>query len=336
MKNKNVFALSIVIALAAYGLAACSPASPKLIAEPQITFEKIDDKTNDLARRPSVDILFVVDDSASMENHQANLANNIDLFVDEFSKLKVIDYHIGVISTSADDSGGLRGYPKYVEASTLDGAAFLKKNIKLGTNGSGTEQMFDPVTRALSPYMIGGINSGFYRQDAYLIVIFISDAEDQSYIYDPNTFMNFVVNLKGSKDKILSYGAIIPSGADTTDCARDQWDEPKRTEDYLGLNINAGRNVVWLCDPQFGSKLVEFSKEIVKTVNKPIILSRVPIVSTIKIMFGTQEIISDPVIGWYFDVKQNAIIFGEKLVIDESQPKGTKLSITFDAANFGK
>lgn len=42
-----------------------------------------------------VDILFVVDDSASMRNHQKNLSRNIHLFVDEIAKVKAIDFHIG-------------------------------------------------------------------------------------------------------------------------------------------------------------------------------------------------------------------------------------------------
>lgn len=47
---------------------------------------------------PMVDILFVIDDSGSMRAHQANLAKNINQFVDGFAKSSLIDFHIGVLS----------------------------------------------------------------------------------------------------------------------------------------------------------------------------------------------------------------------------------------------
>ncbi len=49
-----------------------------------------------------VDILIVIDDSASMRNHQVNLSRNIHRFVDELAKVKAIDFHIGY--TVAHDS----------------------------------------------------------------------------------------------------------------------------------------------------------------------------------------------------------------------------------------
>lgn len=42
-----------------------------------------------------VDILLVIDDSASMRNHQANLSRNIHRFIDEIAKVTAIDFHIG-------------------------------------------------------------------------------------------------------------------------------------------------------------------------------------------------------------------------------------------------
>lgn len=42
-----------------------------------------------------VDILFVIDDSKSMKNHQMNLSRNIHRFVDAIAKNQSIDFHIG-------------------------------------------------------------------------------------------------------------------------------------------------------------------------------------------------------------------------------------------------
>lgn len=328
-----LFSLSTVIFA---GLVySCSPASEKLIARPTVNYEKVDLKNNDVFRRPMVDILFVVDSSQSMDTYQQNVADNMDQFVDEFSKLKLVDYHIGVVTTDVPKDGGqLQGNPTFVEASTPNGLSELKQNLKVGVDGTGTEELFNPVSKALSKRLLTGYNAGFYRQDAYLVIIFVSDAEDQSRM-NGRDLMDELVALKGSKDKILSYGAMIPSGTASYNCYQDTGN-PERVEEFLRLNVNAGKNIVRLCDKDFGVRLVDFSKEIVQTVNKPIILSKVPIIPTIRVKFGTQIIPSNTVTGWYFDPKQNAILFGADLYLDENQPLGAKLDVYFDSVEFGK
>lgn len=51
---------------------------------------------------PLVDILFVIDDSGSMGQKQNILSKNSELFIDQFLKIKSIDYHIGVTSSSVN------------------------------------------------------------------------------------------------------------------------------------------------------------------------------------------------------------------------------------------
>jgi hypothetical protein len=326
-----LFSLSAVVFAGLFY--SCSPASEKLIAKPVVNYEKVDLKNNDVFRRPSVDILFVVDNSGSMGTYQQNVADNMDQFVDEFTKLKLIDYHIGVITTDEADGGQLQGNPSYVEPSTVDGLRKLKTNLKVGTNGSAWEELFGPTSKALSKKLLAGYNSGFYRQDAYLVIIFVSDAEDQSSITGAD-LMNELIALKGTKDKILSYGAMIPTGTETGSCIQDEGD-PRKVEAFLAMNVNTGKNIVRLCDKDFGTRLVDFSKEIVQIVNKPIILSKVPIIPTITVMYGSQVIPSNTVTGWYFDPKQNAILFGEDLYLDDKQPPGSKLDVFFDSVEFG-
>src|SRR3954469_18675110 len=70
---------------------------------------------------PLVDILFVIDNSGSMGSHQANLAQNIGLFIDQIKKNVNLNFHIGVISTDMSDSyqrGKLQGLPKFVSNTT--------------------------------------------------------------------------------------------------------------------------------------------------------------------------------------------------------------------------
>jgi len=48
---------------------------------------------------PNVDILFVVDNSASMKEEQAALAAGFQAFIDEIENASA-DWHIGIITTS--------------------------------------------------------------------------------------------------------------------------------------------------------------------------------------------------------------------------------------------
>ena len=90
-----------IISLLALSISSCSPTSPKLQALPDPEV-KTYNKGSFGIRDPKVDILFVVDDSGSMSNHQTNLSSNIGRFLEAFFGRVSIDYHIGVVSTDMD------------------------------------------------------------------------------------------------------------------------------------------------------------------------------------------------------------------------------------------
>jgi hypothetical protein len=96
-----IFARTILPLLATALVAACSPDSPKLMA-PVVPHQSVEADGGDfkIDFNPKVDILFVVDNSASMRDHQTTLARNIDLFVNEFAKNGIIDFHLGIVSVT--------------------------------------------------------------------------------------------------------------------------------------------------------------------------------------------------------------------------------------------
>lgn len=329
--------LQIALLVAFVGFAGCSPEVPKLIPRPDRSLEKIDGDTSGGLEvfEPSVDILFVVDNSGSMSFHQANLIKNIDKFVGAFTKRTNINYHIGVItssmgyrSRSAECCGKLNGIPAYVDRTTTDGITVLSRNLRAGTDGSTTEMFFDPVVAALSSPMIDNDNAGFLRKEAHLAIVFITDAEDQSSDHNLKETYDFLVNLKGNKAKVLSYGVIVPSSVDN--CPRDQGDAPVKIEEFLNLMPNAGHNEYSLCDPEFGTHVAQIANDLVRYVGNLIFLSRPPVLQSIHVKFGTQEILRDVKRGWSFDSAQNAIVFGDDVVWTE-QATGTKVKVYYEA-----
>lgn len=317
-------------------LAGCSPSVPQREVQPDVTREQVSDEGQEVFD-PSVDILFVVDDSGSMGVHQQNLTANVGRFISAFTSRAAIDYHIGVVTTSMGGQGSigccgrLVGSPAYVQKSTPNIVRALSRNLRVGTNGSTTEESFSPVLAALTPPLVNGVNAGFYRQSAHLAIVFLTDAEDQSSI-DTDDFYDRLVALKGRPEKIISYGVIVPSNV--YDCDRDERDVfPDRIESFLGKVANAGHNEFSLCDPTFGDRVAEIADSLVRYIGNVVYLKRAPVINSIHVRFGTQIIPQDAQTGWAFDATRTAVVFGDDVVWSTQAP-GTKVQITYEAVDF--
>ncbi len=92
----------VLAAIALFAMVACQNDSPPLSGPPRAPISKIERAPVDrpiqgltIDMDPRVDILFVIDNSGSMEKHQQKLSANINRFVDALAKIKAIDFHIG-------------------------------------------------------------------------------------------------------------------------------------------------------------------------------------------------------------------------------------------------
>lgn len=130
--------------------------------------------------RPKGDILFVIDDSCSMEDSQARLAALGGGYIAELA-LRNIDYHIAATTTdgSADKAGRLRAPVVVSEASAAPEDDFADL-ARAGTYGSGTEAGIYTAVTALSAPPAPADLTRFLRDDAWLTVIVLSDEADQS------------------------------------------------------------------------------------------------------------------------------------------------------------
>lgn len=94
--------MRIILTAVVVFLAACQTKNSDLTGAPKpppaaiarTTIEQIGDGL-EIKVDTRVDILFVIDDSKSMKNHQMNLSRNIHRFVDAIAKIQSIDFHIG-------------------------------------------------------------------------------------------------------------------------------------------------------------------------------------------------------------------------------------------------
>jgi len=131
------------------------------------------------------DILFVVDNSCSMSDNQAQMSTGMQGFVDTLDDAG-IQWQAGVTSTDM----GTRGSPlqgRLVSVGTelwsspdiADPAGWLHSAIQLGVNGAGEEQGI-AAAYAAAELRRTTDNAGFFRDDAGLHVVVLSDEQDQS------------------------------------------------------------------------------------------------------------------------------------------------------------
>lgn len=204
-----------------------------------------------------LDLLFLVDDSPSMAEEQANLARNFPRLIEVLDTMPGgrPDLHLGVVSSdlgagNAAFSGpcgsalGQRGLLQVREGCGLDPArgryliseAGGKTNFtgdlgdvfgclaRLGTAGCGFEHQLQAVRLALSGFVTD--NAGFLRPDAHLAVVFITDEDDCSAPGDTTLYASVVAgqdaSLRCSLRGHVCNGAPPPAAVFSTpldDCA---------------------------------------------------------------------------------------------------------------------
>ena len=117
------------------------------------------------------DVLFVVDDSASMAEEQDRLASNFDVFATALAD-SYADFQIGVTTTDPDRLGELSGPILTSETAGLEEA--FTAAVTVGTDGNRDERGFRAALAALEQ------NPDLVRDYSRVHVIFLSDEDDHS------------------------------------------------------------------------------------------------------------------------------------------------------------
>jgi len=182
----------------------------------QAAFEPVVESFVDITMQeaePLVDVLFVVDNSLSMEDEQEKLAANFEAFIQSFF-IAGTQFHIGVITTAREqDDGRLRGDPLFIRPETPNAADAFRNNVRVGINGSGHERGLSATARALSPDLHNGWNQGFRRDIARLVLVYVSDENDHSGGSVGEYLELFQEYKDGQTDKLM-VSALIGLGED--------------------------------------------------------------------------------------------------------------------------
>lgn len=302
-----------------------------------------------------IDILWVVDNSGSMESSQANLASSFQSFITRFQSLNY-DFHMAVTTSDAyraeynnntdllllRDGSSVSGSSgvRVMKNDTPNLSSVFITNITQGINGSGDERAFQSLKNVLSY----SENADFRRNDAFLAIIIVSDEDDFSAttsaflngnynsirLVPVDTYFNFLKDLtqsgltEGSPLNFSVSAITIPDDACLAQLTTDEWPGRSKGIRYLDLVAKSAGVTTSLCG-NFGDALELISDSII-ALTTVFHIEREPIPESIKVIVDGVSIPQDAATGWIYQASDKTIRFPGSFVPGQ----GSAISITYD------
>lgn len=164
------------------------------------------EKTVTLAETLKADILFVVDNSGSMQEEQSNMSARFSLFI---KNLMQINWKVGIITTDVDDAarsysdGQLQEFENgvdFLDSKSIDAEASFSQVIRRRESGSPYEQGIYATYRFLERQI--NSKTPFMRDDASINIVFLTDADETPY---KNATGVTVVQKRNRPDELMKY-----------------------------------------------------------------------------------------------------------------------------------
>ena len=165
-------------------------------------------------------------------------------------------------------------------------------------------------------------NQGFYEKDAYLAVIFLSDADDVTPGLSGEEFYQRLVELKGGDRSKIIIAAALPNLNSTDDDCKTDGRGPLQA--FPALLAKSGALYADLCSGNFGADLAKFGQYLVQRVgSQQIQLPFTPDITTLVVTYGTAEsaeadrvVLSAGNNGYFFDADTNKVLISAELQVE--------------------
>jgi|TARA_R110001583_G_scaffold16234_9_gene66218 hypothetical protein len=250
----------------------------------------------------AVDILFVIDNSGSMGSNQTNIKNNFDTFMNAFSAAGV-SYNMALITT---DSSSFVG-PVISEATADPITEFNDQIDSIGTRGSAYEKglwyAYESTTTGDASI---GSSTGFFRSDARLVVVYVSDEPDHSHqtygsggstTMVPADYSSSLLSLKSSSDLVVAHAIAGDSPSGCTANGGAQFGDG-----YYDVVNDLSGTFMSICATDWSVTMDTLARDSMAIMSFP--LSDHPIEDTISVMID--GILST---DWNYDPSANSISF---------------------------
>ncbi len=268
--------------------------------------------------RTGADVLFVVDNSCSMYEEQTNLADNFQVFVDTLTAADS-DWRLAVITT---DNTGLGRHPSQGEflgpvitRNTADPASeFSSQALGADVDGSATEVGLETAWLSTQPGGDGGAGGDFWRDEATLSVVILSDENEQG-ITPVADYVNGWFALKGGASELVRVHAIV---GDVPQSPCIQAEPARRYVDAVNLT---GGQFVSICATDWAVNLESVALGSI-TERQRFALAEHPVPETIDIHVDGVRVVG----GWAYEGAGNSVVFDP----DEIPPGGALVRIDYE------
>ncbi len=337
------------------------PVTVPLLGEGTLEREQTD--IFDQASEPTVDVLFVIDDSASMEDNVDQLADNFPQFFTA-SGVSNANFHLAVTTTlnvqepCTDISGNcpdddLSGYSSSCTGSDriltsananaddqfqCNARVYDPGNVKPSRTQSSVEGGLRAAYNFLSPPNItdAAINGGFMRDEAKLHVIIVSDEVDSSR-GPTDLYIDFFQNLKGFRNSSLVAVSAIAKEAGET-CGGNDGDTGngryKEVVDAMNGRFQS------ICAQDWSGTMSSLGLDSLG-LQVEFFLTRAATESTLSVCVRngsttaactpqTQVQAAGPT-GYFYDDTNNSIVFNSGSV----PPRGSRIEVNYETFCFG-
>lgn len=175
---------------------------------------------------PPSDIMFVVDQSCSMDDDQDRLAANFSYFIQNLNSYTE-DWQVIV----GNDSGGCNNAGAILRPTTTNYETRFQDAVRKGTDPyiDDPEKLLITADYGVNNTDPGQCNEGFMRDDAMLHVILVSDEREQSNNWKGHT--RSIVDKKGDikRTKISAIAGPLPSGCNGNEAGTGYWEATEYT-----------------------------------------------------------------------------------------------------------
>lgn len=290
-----------------------------------------------------VDILWIVDNSNSMEDEQEAIAEKFQEFITNIEDANA-DFHLGVVSTDLDDpdqNGKLQGEPLFLTPAD-DYVPLFQERIQLGIDGSQNEKGIDAALTALTEPLLSGYNQGFRRPGATLSIIYLSDENDctdrgalNSYsgpeaCYEHSDQLVDVVDLieeykdlQTQSERIVVSAIVGPEVDSGCDGSKPGWRYLSMAEAFGGIQAS-------ICEANFARIMSDLSLE-VTGLRTSFQLSKAAVEGTLEVVVEDTLVEENEIDGFTYDPDYWMVYFHG----DAVPPRGATITITYEVANGG-
>lgn len=186
-----------------------------------VTYQDVTESFSQSAEETKkLDIMWVIDNSGSMADEQADLGENFDAFITQFIN-KNVDFKMGITTTDTSSSSKKGKMVTGSDTKLTSAKAAANPNqfmadfnslVKVGTGGSGYEKGLEATEGFMEKYAGGA--TPFIRPEAYLAVVILSDEEDQSS-KAVKAYTDYLKSFKANAGLVKIYSIVNTTNANT-------------------------------------------------------------------------------------------------------------------------